>query len=375
MAGRKKTETVEAEVVETAVVPAGKMEFRLINPTEDGFLRRIQWNKEELEAAVRAKIAGYENVVYTEENIKAAKNDRAELNKLIKAIEERRKQVKNIINEPYAVFEAELKEITALINEPVALIDQQVKAFEEKQKEEKKAAIKATYDENIGDLAEVLPFEKIFDSNTFENMKHDMNFVLQRLLGNMIEKQSNEGSMTIKIDVTMVKEFIPNYDPNIKGESREISKPQFKHKVTSAVKITDEKGGNLNNEMEMVMDEETGCYVLQPIANTQQRTIFDSDFMQDQKQEGEGNEDIIDGTYIDADVRPALPGPADEEKPAEEEETGTQPAEEETQSEENGEEPGDTPAEEPNEEEPEDITDDILGDADTEGYDYEDPEE
>ena len=102
MAGRKKTETVEAEVVETAVVPAGKMEFRLINPTEDGFLRRIQWNKEELEAAVRAKIAGYENVVYTEENIKAAKNDRAELNKLIKAIEERRKQVKNIINEPYA---------------------------------------------------------------------------------------------------------------------------------------------------------------------------------------------------------------------------------------------------------------------------------
>ena len=125
-----------------------------------------------------------------------------------------------------------------------------------------------------------------FDSNTFEDMKRDMNFVLQRLLGNMIEKQSNEGSMTIKIDVTMVKEFIPNYDPNIKGESREISNPQFKHKVTSAVKITDEKGGNLNNEMEMVMDEETGCYVLQPIANTQQRTIFDSDFMQGQEQEG-----------------------------------------------------------------------------------------
>lgn len=100
-----------------------------------------------------------------------------------------------------------------------------------------------------------------FDSDTFEGMKHDMNFVLQRLLGNMIEKQSTEGSMTIKIDVTMVKEFIPNYDPNVKGESREISKPQFKHKVTSAVKISDEKSGNLNNEMEMVMDEETGCYV------------------------------------------------------------------------------------------------------------------
>lgn len=85
-----------------------------------------------------------------------------------------------------------------------------------------------------------------FDSDTFEDMKHDMNFVLQRLLGNMIEKQSTEGSMTIKIDVTMVKEFITNYDPNVKGESREISKPQFKHKVTSAVKISDEKNSPEN---------------------------------------------------------------------------------------------------------------------------------
>lgn len=187
----------------------------------------------------------------------------------------------------------------------------------------------------------------------------------------MIEKQSNEGSMTIKIDVTMVKEFIPNYDPNIKGESREISKPQFKHKVTSAVKITDEKGGNLNNEMEMVMDEETGCYVLQPIANTQQRTIFAQTLCKARSRKAKASEDIIDGTYIDADVRPALPGPADEEKLAETEETDAQPAEEETQTEESGEEPGNTP----DEEEPQDITDDILGDADTEGYDYEDPEE
>lgn len=59
-----------------------------------------------------------------------------------------------------------------------------------------------------------------FDSDTFEEMKKDMNFVLQRLIGNMQEKGSDEGSMTLKIDVTMVKEFIPNYDPDIKGESR-----------------------------------------------------------------------------------------------------------------------------------------------------------
>lgn len=168
MAGRKKAapapETVEAEVVnEVAVAQPEKMEFRLINPTEDGFLRVIKWNKEELEAAVRHKIAAYQNVVYTEDNMKQAKADRAELNKLTKAIEERRKMVKKIINEPYDVFEAELKEILALIQEPVGIIDRQVKAFEDQQKEEKKKSIQKSYDEVIGDLAEVLPFERVFD--------------------------------------------------------------------------------------------------------------------------------------------------------------------------------------------------------------------
>ena len=167
MAGRKKAapETVEAEVVsEVAVAQPEKMEFRLINPTEDGFLRVIKWNKEELEAAVRHKIAAYQNVVYTEDNMKQAKADRAEMNKLTKAIEERRKMVKKIINEPYDVFEAELKEILALIQEPVGIIDRQVKAFEDQQKEEKKKSIQKSYDEVIGDLAEVLPFERVFDS-------------------------------------------------------------------------------------------------------------------------------------------------------------------------------------------------------------------
>lgn len=37
-----------------------------------------------------------------------------------------------------------------------------------------------------------------FDSDTFEAMKTDMNFILQRMIGSMIEKDSTEGSMTIR---------------------------------------------------------------------------------------------------------------------------------------------------------------------------------
>lgn len=155
--------TEEKQVVEETAVAPGKMEFRLISPTESGFLKHIEWNKEELLMAVRNKVVSYEGIVYTEETVKSAKNDRAELNNLVKAIDERRKRVKEVINQPYAEFEKELKEITDLIKKQSAEIDEQVKAFEAAEKEEKKAKIMEAYENAIGNLEEILPFSKVFD--------------------------------------------------------------------------------------------------------------------------------------------------------------------------------------------------------------------
>lgn len=80
-----------------------------------------------------------------------------------------------------------------------------------------------------------------FDGDTFNDMKRDMNFVLQRLLGNMQEKECQEGTLTLKLDVSLTREYVPNYNPNIPGESREIAKPKFSHKVTSQMKVEDMK--------------------------------------------------------------------------------------------------------------------------------------
>ena len=150
-----------------------------------------------------------------------------------------------------------------------------------------------------------------FDSDTFEAMKTDMNFILQRMIGSMIEKDSTEGSMTIKIDVNMVTEWIPNNNPDVEGETRMIRKPQFKHKCASTIKINDEKSGSFNNEMELDMNE-NGCYYLKPVADTTQRTIFDSDFqsgMNKPESDKEDDSGIIDGTFkeLPGDSTPALP--------------------------------------------------------------------
>lgn len=195
-----------------------------------------------------------------------------------------------------------------------------------------------------------------FDSDTLGNVKRDMNFILQRLIGNMMEKGSTNGSLTLKIDVSFTKEYIPNYDPKVEGESRKINKPSFKHKVTSTVQITDKKDSNMDTEMELAFDEDSGEYVLQPVANTAQKSIFDSDYEEDLKPEEEQEKEEPKGI-------PQLPGPTEAE---DEDVIDVEYTETET-------------GQETDAEPEEDITDEILGDAedpdDMDGYDYENPED
>ena len=141
-----------------------KMEIRLVNPTEEGFLQRIDWNKEELEEKVRSIVSAYKNLVYTENTVSDAKSDRATLRKLLNEIEDRRKLVKRKCMEPYEIFESDLKDVTAVIKEQIDIIDGQVKEYENSVKEAKKERLKAVYNEAVGELAEVLPFERVFES-------------------------------------------------------------------------------------------------------------------------------------------------------------------------------------------------------------------
>ena len=118
------------------------MELRIISPQEGGFIKEIQWNKEELKAWVAEKVKDYRGLVFTEATIPDAKKDRADLNKLKKAFEDERKRIKKLCLEPYEEFERQEKELIAMIDEPLQLIDCQIKEVEEKRKEEKRLRIK-----------------------------------------------------------------------------------------------------------------------------------------------------------------------------------------------------------------------------------------
>ena len=137
------------------------MELRIISPEENGFLKEIQWNQEEVKAWVAARVQDYKSIAYTADQVKDMKKDRAELNKLRTAFEDERKRLKKACMEPYNRFEQQVKEVTALIDEPIQLIDSQLLEIEERRKQEKKKAIEELF-QTIG-FQSFITLERIAD--------------------------------------------------------------------------------------------------------------------------------------------------------------------------------------------------------------------
>lgn len=141
------------------------MEFKLINPTDDkGFIQTIDFNFYELKSELTERLEKYQNLTFTEETIKDAKETKAGLNKFKEAIEKRRKEIKSLCMKPYNDFEMKIKELTGLVDKPIIEIDAKLKNFEEIRKTAKNQDIIDFYNSVIGDLLTLLPLEKIFNS-------------------------------------------------------------------------------------------------------------------------------------------------------------------------------------------------------------------
>lgn len=126
-------------------------------------LAPIQFNYEDIKKWVTEKAKEYKSVVYTEETITAAKSDRATLNKVAKAINDEKIRIKKEVLKPFEDFENKCKELQGIITDASSSIDAQVKAFEEKEQNEKKEQIKALFDIYIGDYKDLILFDLIFN--------------------------------------------------------------------------------------------------------------------------------------------------------------------------------------------------------------------
>ena len=143
---------------------------------------KISFNFEELKCELQEKVSHYETLVYTDEQIQEAKKDKANLNKLKKALNDERIRREKEYMIPFNDFKAKVNEIISIIDKPIAVIDSQVKSYEEQKKQDKMDAIVEFF--NSCEVPEWLHFSQIMQDkwlNASVSMKSVQNEILDRL--------------------------------------------------------------------------------------------------------------------------------------------------------------------------------------------------
>ena len=105
----------------------------------------ISFNFEELKNELQAKTEQYTKLVYTDDNIKTAKEDRADLNRLKKALNDERLRLQREYMKPFEGFKKQVDEIIGIIDRPVLAIDRQIKEYEAIKQDEKKQKIEELF--------------------------------------------------------------------------------------------------------------------------------------------------------------------------------------------------------------------------------------
>lgn len=155
------------------------MEFKI---NEVQIPEKPTFNYEELKQELQEKANMYASLVYGDDEIKQAKADKANLNKLKKALNDERIRQEKEYMKPFNEFKAQVNEIIGIIDKPINVIDEQVKLFEEKQKTEKMEKIKEFWEST--EHPDWLTCKQIFDQkwlNSSTSMKKVQEAITERL--------------------------------------------------------------------------------------------------------------------------------------------------------------------------------------------------
>lgn len=170
-------------------------------------IKEITVNYDQLKNALGNRLQGYKNMKYSEEEIDLAKKDRAALNKLDTAIKGKITEIRKELLDPFTTAESELKELSSMVKEASNCIDEQVKNYETKAQEEKKAQIKAQWDTLQSPYKDLIDFDSIFNprwlNKTYKkkNIEEDLNHIIVKATEDMSVIDAQIKDETIKKQV------------------------------------------------------------------------------------------------------------------------------------------------------------------------------
>lgn len=140
-------------------------EFHMITDLAAVAPKELRFNYDELKAVLQENLAQYKTQIVTPDTISDARADRAKLNKLKDGISSYRISVKKQLMEQYDTdFKPKCDELVAMVDEASSNIGGQIKAFEDAEKQEKFAKLRADYDDHANEeIQTYCPWERIFN--------------------------------------------------------------------------------------------------------------------------------------------------------------------------------------------------------------------
>lgn len=181
----------------------------------------------------------YSTLIFSEEQIKEAKEERASVNKIVKKIADYRNSIVADFKKPIEEFENTAKETEKILKETSSLIDVQVKKYESEVKEKKKEECLKIYKNIIGDLKDLVSFEKIFNDKwlnkgtKLQDVENDIKTIVDKV---------NSGIEAIKVlksefETEIINTFLIDYDVT----KAIIKNTELKEKKEAIAKTTEAK--------------------------------------------------------------------------------------------------------------------------------------
>lgn len=205
----------------------------------------------------------YSNLVFTDNQISEAKNERAGINKVVKKIADYRKDIVAEFKKPIELFETTAKETEKILKETADFVDVQVKNFEDKEKEIKRIEITNIYDRLIEELKDVVSLEKLFDEK----------WLNKTTKLSAVENELKEKIDEIKKGLTTIEELHSEFELELKNtflqnfdlSSAIFKNSQLKEQKEALSKVAEVKEEIVQEKVEIMLKEEVKEDISDPI--------------------------------------------------------------------------------------------------------------
>lgn len=223
---------------------------------KDVHVGTIDHNFAELKKRAQQMVEPYVGQILTEDSVKDGKADLATLRKFRSGLDNERKNIKQQWMAPYNEFEAQAKQVIAVIDVPINELDSQVKAFEQKEIDQKLEDIdelkaKILEDHELADF--------IFSLDWFDNPKwKNKTYGMKKIEEDILQKVHN-----IENDLELIRSTCGEFtDPVIveyKRLGNAASAIKLRNELERQKKVAEERNARLKQERTKANESKKGA--------------------------------------------------------------------------------------------------------------------